>query len=97
MKSAALYIHEYIHAIQPSSLSLQQINNHTSLALHTKEKPCGAQDRKSVRGVVSVSKHHHTAPHLSWDSTTLHHATHLFLSVITITDLFFPSFYYVLL
>lgn len=65
-----------------------------------KRKRRKAQDRESIWGLVSVSKHHHTASHLSWDSTTLHQtkqlATDLSLSVINITDFLFPSFYYVL-
>lgn len=59
-----------------------------------KKKSCGAQERESIWGLVSVNKHHHTASHLSWDSTAPHQtkplATDLSFSVIDTTELPFP-------
>lgn len=90
-KIVGLYIYEHTHTKQPGSLSLHRSTPIAVLHAQTKEKPCGAQDRESIGGLVSVSKHHHTASHLSWDSTAPHQTKpqiSLLQSSISLTSFF---------
>lgn len=68
-----IYTWTHTHAVRPVHFPLYRSTPTPVPHAQTKEqKHCGAQDRESIRGLVSLGKHHRTVSHLSWDSRTPH-------------------------